>query len=92
MKTRTATALAIAALMSGFALTAPASADDDLSHFEWSELRAAMAAIGCYGTDVERESYGSRLYYEVDDARCRDGREYDLKFSRDFYLIGRRRD
>ena len=56
----------------------PATAD------ERAKLVAAMKAEGCSGGTMEFDDDG---YYEVDDARCGDGREYDLKFDKSFKLI-----
>jgi hypothetical protein len=50
---------------------------------ERARLSAAMQAEGCSGGLFELDDDG----YEVDDARCGDGRKYDLKFDKSFKLI-----
>lgn len=61
----------------------PALADPPMTHDEISNLTAAVAAQGCRGGDLGR----SDTLYEVEDARCNDGREYGLKFDANFKLI-----
>jgi hypothetical protein len=49
-----------------------------------------MTALGCTGGKMEKETEASG-YFEVDDAKCKDG-QYDIKFDKDFKLIGMTRD
>ncbi|MBA2126186.1 hypothetical protein DLM45_08110 [Hyphomicrobium methylovorum] len=69
-----------------FALSAPAFADTPLSDEEAKSATAAAAAWGCEGGKWEKETEGTGVY-ELDDAKCKDGRNYDLKFDKDFKLI-----
>jgi hypothetical protein len=55
---------------------------------ERARLSAAMQAEGCSGGWFEFDDDG----YEVDDARCGDGRTYDLKFDKSFKLIEKNLD
>jgi hypothetical protein len=61
-----------------------ARADDrPLTDEERVKLTAAMQAAGCSGGSMEVDDDR----YEVDSARCADGRDYDLKFDKSFNLI-----
>jgi hypothetical protein len=70
-------ALAIG-LASGAAL-----ADRPVSDQERTQLVAALQAQGCTGGSMEFDD-GK---FEVDDARCADGKQYDLEFDAAFKLI-----
>ena len=63
-------------------------ADRPPTEDERTKLVAAMAAEGCSGGEMEFDDD----HYEVDDARCSDGRKYDLKFDRSFKLIEKELD
>ena len=68
---------------------APALANDrPLSDDERAKLAAALSVEGCSGGRMEFDDG----YYEVDDARCKDGRAYDLRFDASFKLVGKDRD
>jgi hypothetical protein len=77
-----ASILAAACLLAGL----PAALADDrpVTDEERGKLDAAMQAEGCSGGWLEYDDDG---YYEVDDAKCSDGREYDLRFDNSFKLI-----
>lgn len=75
-----------AALMS----TTFALADAPVSPTEAEKIKAALDVVGCTGGKMEKESEGSG-YFEVDDAKCRDG-QYDIKLDKDFKLISMTRD
>lgn len=75
--------LAVTALMTG-----PASADRAVTEEERARLTALLDAEGCTGGEMEFDD-GK---FEVDDARCADGREWDFEFSRDFRLIKKEQD
>jgi hypothetical protein len=64
-------------------LVGSARADRPLTQEERAKLLSALAAEGCAGGKLEFDD-GK---YEVDDAKCHDGRTYDLKFDRDFRLV-----
>jgi hypothetical protein len=68
-----------------------ASADDrPVTDDERAKLTAAVAAQGCSGGEMEFDIDDN--HFEVDDARCSDGREYDLKFDTSFKLIKKELD
>lgn len=75
-------ALATAALV---ALSLPAFADAPLTEAEQKQATAAAAQWGCEGGKWEKETEASGVF-EADDAKCKDGRNYDLKFDKDFKL------
>jgi hypothetical protein len=52
---------------------------------EAEKIKAALEAVGCTGGKMEKETEGSG-YFEVDDAKCRDG-QYDIKLDKDFKVI-----
>ncbi|MBN8831179.1 MAG: PepSY domain-containing protein [Sphingomonadales bacterium] len=67
------------------ALSLPALADAPLSAEEQKQATAAAAAWGCEGGKWEKETEATGVY-ELDDAKCKDGAAYDLKFDKDFKL------
>jgi hypothetical protein len=68
-----------------------ASADDrPVTNDERAKLTAAVAAQGCSGGEMEFDIDDN--HFEVDDARCNDGRKYDLKFDAAFGLIEKELD
>lgn len=68
-----------------FALAMPAFADTPLSEDEMKQATAAAATWGCEGGKWEKETEASGVF-ELDDAKCKDGKNYDLKFDKDFKL------
>ncbi len=77
------TAAVVLVLSAGAAL-----ADRDVTAEERTKLVAALQAEGCTGGEMEFDD-GK---FEVDDARCADGKEYDLEFDRSYKLIKKDRD
>ena len=73
----------------GSATTALAD-DTPVSPAEAEKIKAALEAMGCTGGKMEKETEGSG-YFEVDDAKCRDG-QYDIKLDKDFKVIVMTRD
>jgi hypothetical protein len=69
-----------------FALSTPVFADTPLSAEETKSATAAAAAWGCEGGKWEKETEATGVF-ELDDAKCKDGRNYDLKFDKDFKLL-----
>lgn len=67
---------------------AVAMADRPVTEEERAKLVAALSAEGCNGGDMEFDD-GK---FEVDDARCVDGKEWDFEFDRDFKLIKKELD
>lgn len=72
-------------------LATPAFADGKLSEDEAKKASAAAMAWGCEGGTWEKETEASGVY-ELDDAKCKDGGKYDLKFDKDFKLLSVTRD
>jgi hypothetical protein len=58
-------------------------ADRPLTEDERAKLLSAIAAAGCSGGKLEFDDGR----YEVDNARCSDGKIYDLKFDAEFRLV-----
>ncbi|MEQ1672018.1 MAG: hypothetical protein ABL893_14255 [Hyphomicrobium sp.] len=81
--------LAAAAAFAMFAT--PAIADGKLSEDEAKAATAAAAAWGCEGGTWEKETEASGIF-ELDDAKCKDGGKYDLKFDKDYKLMNMTRD
>ena len=69
-----------------FAMSLPAFADTPLSAEETKSAVAAAAAWGCEGGKWEKETEGTGVF-ELDDAKCKDDADYDLKFDKNFKLI-----
>jgi opacity protein-like surface antigen len=72
-------------------LATPAFADEKPSAEELAKLTAAAEALGFTGGEAEKESEGSGVF-EIDDAKSKDGSQYDLKFDKDFRLLSVTRD
>ena len=72
-------------------LSSPAFADEKPSAEELANLTAAAEAMGFTGGEVEKESEGTGVY-EIDDAKAKDGTQYDLKFDKDFKMLSATRD
>jgi hypothetical protein len=66
-------------------LATPARADRAVTAEEAARLVAATAALGCVGGKMEFDTDDEE--FEVDDAKCADGRTYDLKFDKGLRLI-----
>jgi hypothetical protein len=78
----------LVALVAAVLLTigGPALAKDrPVTDDERVKLVAALAAQGCSGGKLEFDIDDNR--FEVDHARCNDGRKYDLEFDTSFKLI-----
>jgi hypothetical protein len=70
--------------------TTAALADTPVSAEEAAKIKTAIEVLGCSGGKMEKETEGSG-YFEVDDAKCRDG-QYDIKLDKDFKVIVMTRD
>ena len=81
--------IALTVALSLFAVT-PALADEKPSEEKAKKITEAIAALGCSGGEMEKESEASG-YFEVDDAKCKDG-QFDIKLDKDFKLINMSRD
>ena len=62
-----------------------------MSEAEAKSASAAAAAWSCEGGKWEKEVEGTGVY-ELDDAKCKEGGQYDLKFDKDFKLITMSKD
>ena len=67
-----------------------AFADEKVSDEEAKKIQDAIAAWGCSGGEMEKESEGSGVY-EIDDANCKTG-QYDIKLDADMSLRSMSRD
>ena len=65
---------------------APALAGRAVTEDERAKLVSAVSAQGCSGGKMEFDD-GK---YEVDNARCNDGKTYDLDFSQSFELLNKK--
>jgi hypothetical protein len=65
-----------------------AMADRALTEVEREKVVAALQAEGCTGGDMEFDD-GK---FEVDDARCADGKKYDFEFDVSFKTTKRELD
>lgn len=82
------------ALVSAAALMATsiaASANEQPTAEELAKVKETLAAWGCEGGDIEKESEGTGVF-EVDDAKCKDGQQYDIKLDRGFKFLSMTRD
>ena len=68
-----------------FAATPALTDDRPVTDDERTKLVAAVTAQGCSGGTMEFDDD----HYEVDDAKCNDGREYELKFDSAFKLMSK---
>ena len=78
------------ALVAALAGSTVALADTPVTPAEAEKIKAALEVLGCTGGKMEKETEASG-YFEVDDAKCRDG-QYDIKLDKDFKLIAMGRD
>jgi hypothetical protein len=69
------------ALSSGFAF-----ADDKPSAEEAEKIAATAKAWGCSGGEGEKESEGSGVF-ELNDTKCADGANYDIKMDTNFKVL-----
>ena len=74
-----------------FAAITPAFADGKPSADEAAKVAAALTALGCEAGEVEKETEGTGAY-EVDDAKCKFGGQWDIKLDKDFKAISMTRD
>jgi hypothetical protein len=77
--------------VAAFLFVTPAFADSKPSDEEAKKLTEAAAALGYTGGEIEKETEGTGVY-EIDDAKAKDGSQYDLKFDKDFKLLSITRD
>jgi hypothetical protein len=72
------------------ASTFPLFANSPVTPAEAEKIQAALAAWGCTGGKMEKETEATG-YFEVDDAKCKEG-QYDFKLDKDFKVIVITRD
>ncbi|MCB1518978.1 MAG: hypothetical protein KDJ37_00210 [Hyphomicrobiaceae bacterium] len=75
------------AMVLGAAILAatPVMADEKATDEEAAKVKAILSAWGCEGGRIEKESEAGGVF-EVDDAKCKDGGQYDFRISKDFKL------
>jgi hypothetical protein len=66
--------------------TTLALADDKPSADEATKITATATAWGCEGGTAEKETEGTGVF-ELNDAKCKDGNQYDLKLDKAFKVI-----
>lgn len=62
------------------------SADDKPSTDEMSKLTATAKAWGCSGGQGEKETEATGVF-ELNDTKCADGANYDIKMDKAFKVI-----
>jgi uncharacterized tellurite resistance protein B-like protein len=72
-------------------LSTAALADGKPSDAEAASIKTALSAWGCDGGTYEKETEASGVF-EIDDAKCKDGAQYDFKLDKDFKVIVMTRD
>ncbi|MBU2580154.1 MAG: PepSY domain-containing protein [Alphaproteobacteria bacterium] len=68
-----------------------AFADSKPSDDEAAKIKEALSAWGCEGGALEKETEGTGVF-EVDDAKCKDGQQYDFKLNSDYSVRSMTRD
>jgi hypothetical protein len=66
-------------------------ADTPVTPAEEEKIKAALEGWNCSGGKMEKETAGTDVLYEVEDAKCRDG-VYEIKLDKDFKVIEIGRD
>lgn len=77
-----------AALALSLLATKVAWADRPVTDAEREKLVVALKAEGCTGSKMEFDDDK----FEVDEARCADGKTYDIDFDRNFKMIKKELD
>lgn len=81
-------AIAVGAM---FALTGVALADSKPSDAEAAKIKEALSAWGCQGGEYEKETEATGVF-EIDDAKCKDGQQFDFKLDANYKVIAITRD
>lgn len=63
-----------------------AFADDKPSEAELAKIMATAKAWGCEGGQAEKETEGTGVL-ELNDTKCADGANYDIKMNSDFKVV-----
>jgi hypothetical protein len=74
----------------GIATTVAFAGERQVTEDERAKLLTAIAAQSCSGGKMEFDTDDN--HFEVDEVKCNDGREYDLKFDTSFKLIEKKLD
>lgn len=82
---------AVAAAVALGLSTTLAIADSKPSADEAKKIGETLAALGCEGGEMEKETEGTGAY-EVDDAKCKFGGQWDIKLDKDFKATSMTRD
>jgi Peptidase propeptide and YPEB domain len=61
-------------------------ADTPVTPAEEEKIKASLEALGCTGGKIEKEDEDGPLLYEIDDAKCKNGK-YDVKLDKNFNVI-----
>ena len=72
----------------GFSGSTLVLAETPVSPAEAEKIKATIEGFGCTGGKIEKADFG----YEVDDVKCKDGQEYEIKLDPNFKLIVMTRD
>lgn len=67
-------------------IASPALADDKPSADELAKMTATAKAWGCSGGAGEKETEGTGVF-ELNDVKCADGANYDIKMDAKFKVI-----
>lgn len=69
----------------------PATADSKPTDEEGRKITEALAAAGDSGGEIEKEDEGSGIY-EIDDAKDKNGAQFDIQLDEDFRILSVIRD
>jgi hypothetical protein len=78
-------------LITAGALAAPAFADSKPSADEVKKITDTLSAAGYSGGEMEKETEATGVY-EVDDAKDKNGAQFDIKLDKDFKILSITRD
>ncbi len=79
------------AITTALLMTTTALADTKPTAEETTKIKEAISVLGCTGGEFEKEDEASGLY-EIDDAKCHDGKQFDIKLDDQFRVIDMSRD
>ena len=82
--------LALLTAMALFSFGAQAD-DDDVTDEQRAAIVAALEAIGCKGGEIELDDDGDDGAFEVEDAKCADGK-YDIELNKNFEIVKKKLD
>lgn len=79
------------AALATLALAGSALADAKPTDAEAAKIKEALTAWGCEGGAYEKETEATGVF-EIDDAKCKDGQQYDFKLDGSYKVIVITRD